>query len=146
MSKKTAFKNMLKVLGCFVIFSTLFSATVFASGSWSSTYSITSPCCRVGSLESRTFAISNNNRTVTVALSNSTHNAGRLNVSLERRNGLLGWGSVNTLLFSANQSRSFTSGNSGDYRLFMWNEFNGAHATGLPSGTATNSGNIRVVH
>ncbi|MCL1989400.1 MAG: hypothetical protein FWG67_00770 [Defluviitaleaceae bacterium] len=128
----------------------MLTPAVFASGSWSSTYSIESPCCRTGSLTGSTeFTISGNNRTLTVSFSNSRHAAGGVNVSVQRRNTVLGlstWGAsgLGTRLIVANGSGSFSSVNSGTYRLHMANQFNGAHSTGNSAGTATNSGSIRV--
>jgi len=146
MSKNIVLKNIIKVTSCLIVFAVLFTITAFASGSFSSTYSITSPSHNVGTLLGSTrFDIGSDNRTVTIALSNSIHHAGGIHISLERRGILGGWSAgSNTLLFSANQSRSLTSRAAGTYRLRMINQYNGAHGSGQPTGTARNSGNIRV--
>jgi hypothetical protein len=145
-SNNIVFKNVLKVLMCVGVFTMLFITTAFASGSFSSTYHIESPCCRPGNLIGRThFDISGSNRTVTITLSNSTHNAGWVDVFLQRRGPLGGWSAAtNSVAIPANRSGSIGSVNSGTYRLFMTNQFNGATGSGQPLGTAVNSGNVRV--
>lgn len=141
-------KNIIKVLVCASVFSIMFSTMASASGSFNSTYSITSPCCTVGSLTGSTnFNVSSNNRNITITLSNSTHRAGNVNVGVQRRNSLGIWGAAGTSTsIIANGSGTIRSGDSGTHRLRMWNQFNGATATGTPAGTATNSGSIRVSH
>lgn len=124
-------KNIIKALVCFSVFSMMFATTAFASGGFDSTYWIQSTGGRPGVLYGASrFNLSHNNMTVTVTVSNISHTAGNLNVILQR-NGILGFSSVgSSQSFNTNRSRNLTAGNSGTYRLRMWNQ----NATGINQG------------
>ncbi|MCL2559923.1 MAG: hypothetical protein FWE07_05490 [Turicibacter sp.] len=129
-------KKILKVLVCLGI---LFSLTTvaFASGGFTSTYSITGTGGRPGVLYGASrFNLSHNSMSVDITISNVRHTAGNLYIILQRDRGLLGFGSVgSSASFSAsNPTRTLTAGNSGTYRLRLWTQ----------NATGTNSGSISV--
>lgn len=131
-------KNIFKVLMCVGLFSMLFTVMAFASGGFNSTYWIRSTGGRPGVLLGNShFNLSHNSMTVTIRVSDISHTAGSLNVILQRhRGGILGFGSIGAsqTFHDRALTRHFTSGNSGTYRLRMWNE----NAVGV------NQGNISV--
>ena len=91
------------------------------SGNFTSIYHITPGIAGYGLLDSRTFNLATNNRTVTVALTPTQAGTGNLTGSLRRQGPLGGWsmvrGSEMTFLRTSASTRSANGGNSGTHRV-----------------------------
>ena len=116
MKKCTKF---LKVLFCFgALFTT--TAVVHAStGSFSSTYHITHGTAGYGTLDTRTFNLATNNRSVTMTIRPNSGTQGVMSATLQR-SGILGsWSNQSSRTFDTSRTRTFTGGSSGTHRFRM---------------------------